>query len=362
MRTLTAIMAAAIALLPAAAQSTTKFTASKANDYGIVYSLPLTVLDITIETERSQLTPGEFYNYANRNLNIANAITKPASKAAIKSVTITPKGVQDASTQWLMQFKGAQPGVFVMLNEQAVPVAINIEEVPASAAPALPVAKAAEPTPLETPAASQAVTQEMTLCTNTSRRAQLATERIFELREQRNDLIAGNADNTPPDGKAMQLALDNLAAQEAALTAMFAGTDKRWTEVNTITFTPDSTVETSGTVVARLSPTDGIVDADDLSGEPIYLSIAIVSEGECPVDDKGREKPFPKGGVAYNIPGVAEVAVKHQGRTIASKRVPMAQLGITHGLDPKIFTDKTAPASLILDPTTGAIVSLATAE
>lgn len=31
------------------AQSTQKFTASKSNDYGLVYNLPITVLDIEIE-------------------------------------------------------------------------------------------------------------------------------------------------------------------------------------------------------------------------------------------------------------------------------------------------------------------------
>ena len=42
---------AAIALLPVAvnAQTTQRLDASKANDYGIIYSLPRTVLDITIE-------------------------------------------------------------------------------------------------------------------------------------------------------------------------------------------------------------------------------------------------------------------------------------------------------------------------
>ena len=358
MRISSSIIAALVALMPATAQTTSKLTASKANDFGIVYSLPYTVLDITIETDRSQLTPGEFYNYANRNLNISNAITKAASNATVKSVTITPRGIADTDNQWLMQFKGGQQGVFVVLNEQGVPVAINTDEAPEAESANLPVPKPAEPTPLETAAATQAVTQEMTLSTSTSRRAQLATERIFELREQRNDLISGNAENTPPDGKAMQLALDNLAAQEAALTAMFAGTDKHWTEVSTITFTPDSAVETSKTVIARISPTEGLVDADDLSGEPVYLSISIVSEGEYPADEKGQTKKFPRGGVAYNIPGMAEVTVSYQGRTIASQQVPMAQLGITFGLDPKIFTDKAAPAHLTLDPTTGAIINL----
>ena len=46
------------------AQTTQKLTANKANEYGLIYSLPQTVLDITIEAERTVKRPGEFYKYA----------------------------------------------------------------------------------------------------------------------------------------------------------------------------------------------------------------------------------------------------------------------------------------------------------
>lgn len=345
-----------LAALAAPAQTTTKLTASKVNDFGLIYSLPSTMLDITIETEHVKKEPGEFWNYAKRNLNITDAITAPSQTARVKSVTITPRGVADNSNQWLMQFKGGQ-GVYVVLNAANLPVAINTEKIPEAKAPALPVAKAAEPTPLEVPAASQAITQDMAMSTSTSKRAALATERIFELRENRNDLISGQADNVPPDGKSMQLALDNLAAQEAALTAMFAGTVKTWTEVNTISIMPDST-DMTDLVIARISPIDGLVGAEDLSGSPIYLSLEVLEKGALPLDEKGQPRPFPKGGVAYCIPGAAKVAVKADGRTVASQQVDLAQLGVVYGLDPKQFADKKSQSYLLLNPTTGAILTL----
>ena len=48
----------------ASAQQTQKFTATKANEYGLTYTLPVTMLDISIETERIDREPGEFYNYS----------------------------------------------------------------------------------------------------------------------------------------------------------------------------------------------------------------------------------------------------------------------------------------------------------
>lgn len=348
---------AALLASAAQAQSVTKLSPSKANDYGLVYSLPYTVLDITIETEYTEKQPGEFYNYARRNLNISDAITSPSQTAMVKSITIVPRGEADTANRWLMQFKSGQ-SIFVVLNDANLPVAINVEKVPAAPVVELPQPRKSQPTPLETEAYRQAVTQDMTLSSSASKRAQLATERIFELRENRNDLISGQAENTPPDGKSLQLALDNLSAQEAALTAMFAGTTRTWTQVNTITYVPDS-VEVSNQVIARLSPIKGLVDADDLSGEPIYLSMSILSKGEEPLDDKGLPRPFPKNGIAYNIPGTALFSISYDGAEIASQQIDITQLGITYGLDPKIFTDKKSPAYLLLNPINGAILTLA---
>ena len=67
MMTTTAMKAAllASALLiasQASAQQTQKFTATKANEYGLTYTLPVTMLDISIEIERIDREPGVFNN------------------------------------------------------------------------------------------------------------------------------------------------------------------------------------------------------------------------------------------------------------------------------------------------------------
>lgn len=354
------ILIASAAPVLLSAQTTQRLTASKANDYGLIYSLPRTIVDITIEAEHTQLTPGEFFNYAGLKLGVNDAIKKPQRTVKIKSVVISPRGVADNDNRWLVQFKaGATP--YIILADNNCPVAVNTDQIPSAEQPTLPKAVAAAPTALETPAAAQAVTQEMTLSSSLSKRADLAAQRIFELRESRSDLISGQADNTPPDGKSMQLALDNLAAQEAALTSMFTGTRKTYTTVSTITFEPDSE-SINNEIFARLSPIDGIVDADDLSGAPIYISVDILEQGEMPLNEKGEPKTFPKGGFAYNIPGRAVLSISYEGNVVAREEISLSQLGVTFGLDPKLFSDKKQASKLIMDPTTGAIVLLGPAN
>lgn len=193
---------------------------------------------------------------------------------------------------------------------------------------------------------------------SSAKRAELAAKRIYELRQSRSDLITGQADQMPPDGTAMQIVMDQIGAQEAALTAMFVGTEQRETAVKTFTYIPHD--EVTRYVLARVSALDGIVDSDDLSGDPITLSLNITDRGKMPVNDKGETKEFPKGGVAYCIPGAASVKISFRGETCWEGSMDVAQYGIVFGLDPKMFTDKKAPAYLLLDPVTGAIKELGT--
>lgn len=352
----TALLASSIA----SAQTTQKFTADKTNEYALVYSLPLTVVDITIETEHTVRTPGEFNNFANRYLGLDgdDVIRQSDHKVMVKSVTLTPRGTADPENRWQVQFKiGSAPTMTLMPD--GVPLSINFEEVSLAESPAKPVAKPAAPTVLEGPAAREAITEEMTRSTTLSRKAQAAANRIFELRQRRNDIFSGEAETMPPDGRATELILKAMSDQEAALTAMFTGTSQTWTEVSTLSYTPGSDDE-NDVLLARISPIAGVVEKDDYSGIPLYLNYEVLTRGKLPVNERGEEKKFPKGGVAYNIPGSARISLSFNGATIGQQDFDIAQLGEVFGIDPALFTDKKAPAYLEFSPITGGIVKLGT--
>ncbi len=339
------------------AQTSQKITAGKANEYGLVYTLPQTALDIYIEAEVTESHPGQFYNYARRHLGITDAVTDDSRSARVTGAIIVPRGIPDPGKRYTAQFKPGQTA-YILLTDNDMPMAINAEAGTGDDAPAIPAARPAAPSPLEGEAARQAVTAEMARSASVSKKAELAAQRIFELRETRSDILSGQADNPPADGDAMKLVLDNLAAQEAALTAMFAGTTSTRTEVRRYTLVPDSS-DISGRVIARLSAVDGLVDADNLAGSPITVDLKVIEQGMLPVNEKGEVKTFPKGGVAYNIPGSAAVSVSFDGSQIASGQFPLAQLGIVFGINPALFTDRKAPYKAIFDTTTGAVTELA---
>lgn len=360
MKYLSTILFSVIATLGVSAQSVSKLSATKANDYGLTYSLPQSYVEITLEAEQTICTPGEFYNYAERYLGTEaarKAVRRASTGWKLLSAVIVPKSeIPDGAEQYLMQFKGGQP-VFVMLSAQGVPLTINSEEVPAATdTPELPTPRELSKSPLEGKSARYAVTEEMLQSSSLAKRAQLAAEQIMQLRQSRQDYITGQADKMP-DGKALELILQNINAQEEALTAMFLGSIQTSTEVTTVSYTPGDESE-SNVVIARLNPSKGFVSANDLSGAPIYLDYTVKARGEMPLDDKGKEKTFPKGGVPYCIPGSAQFSVNFDGSTYATENLSITQLGVVYGIDPTLFTNKKAPGYAIFDPLTGALTEL----
>lgn len=350
------LLIATVASTAATAQSTQIFTASKINEYGLVYTLPQTRLDITVVAEQTVETPGEFRLYSKKYLNI-DPILEKSAKWTLKSIIINTAGTPDQNARYLVQFKsGSTP--FMLLDNNDAPIAVNDESATLPSSPILPAATPLTRSILDSPAADQAMTQEMLLSSSTAMRAKLAADKIYELRQSRNDIISGNADQMPSDGEAMKLALDNLQSQEQALTAMFTGTTQKATAVRTYALIP--TAKGGDYVIARISVVDGPVDADNLSGMPINLNIAVTERGVIPRNDNGEEKRFPKNGLAYRIPGKATATVTFNGNTVATHTFDLAQAGIVFGLDPGIFSDKKAPAYVIFDPSTGAIKELGT--
>ncbi len=358
-----AIASAAVLLasVSTGAQTTNRLSASKAGEYGVTYTLPLTRFSVTLAARKTVKTPGEFARYAGKYLN-ATPILHPSVKWELTDAVIVPQAYADPEERYLVTFKGGD-GSYINVSDEGFPLSINDESYDGD--PAKPRelrAVPAEPTILEQPVARQAVTSDMIQSKSLAKKAELAAAKIYELRANRNDIITGQADGMPADGAAMKLALEQITAQEEALTAMFLGTTQTSVEVRTYRVDVPAHGNGERVVMARLSALDGLVDADDLSGAPIYVSITEKTRGELPLTDKGQPRPFPKGGVAYRIPGTAQVAVSYDGNTITQDTFEVSQYGVVYGLDPAMFiarkgafNSKNAPSYLHFSPLTGAV-------
>lgn len=336
------------------AQNTQKLSAAKHNDYGLVYSLPETHLRIEVEAEQTIKKAGPYYNYAKKYLGTENVVTEDAEMWTLKSVKISSYGVPKKGNEYLMQFKaGSTP--YLIIGENGMPLAINTDDVE------IPVFEQKEGKPLtesllDDNTYATALSGELIASGSLARRAENAANTIYKIRESRTNYALGEADQMPPDGESLKLILKELDKQEKSLMAMFLGTTQTGTAIKVFDYIPAN--DTINEVVLRISDFNGITDKDDLSGEPVYLTLKITEKGEIPLDEKGLEKKLPKGAVMYKIPGKASVSLSYEGKEIYKELFDIAQFGIDYGLNPAIFTDKKAPSYLKFHPSTGGIMEI----
>ena len=99
------LFASALIALQATAQETQKLTANKHNEYGIIYSLPVTHLNIEVEAVKTVKKAGPYYKYAKKYLGVSKVISHDSQTWEIKSIKITPYGVPNKDNEYLMKFK-----------------------------------------------------------------------------------------------------------------------------------------------------------------------------------------------------------------------------------------------------------------
>lgn len=349
---------AAMMWQPMSAQDTQRFTAGKHNEYGLTYSLPTTHLRIVVEAERTVYKAGPYYKYAKKYLGTTDVITKDSQEWNLKNVDVWTYGVPNPDKEYLMQFKAAN-NVYVMKSEDGLLLSVNSENVTSPKQ----IRKAVEESEsvLEDNGYAKALSGELLASESTAKRAQIAAQQIYNIRESRTNYALGEADQMPPDGDAMKLILNQLDQQEAALTALFLGTKQTSTCVKVYDYVPDS-LDVNNSVVMRISDFEGMVDSDNLSGEPLYLSMKVVQRGELPVDDKGVAKRVPKGAVMYCMPGKARFTFTYGGKKVAEHTFDVSQLGVEFGLDPKLFSNKKVPSFVKFYPETGGVMEIGAAQ
>lgn len=332
------------------AQDMVKLVPDKFNEYALNYYLPYTVADIEFVATKTVCKAGPYYKYAKKYLGVTDIVTEDSETWAIERVCMVPRGIADTENRYQLTFKSGQTP-YIYVNPDGLIYSINAE--PEIADLSCPPVAPDEPDSIDV---SKVFSEELLMSGSIAKMAEVAAKQICRIRESRLDLLTGDVDKMPADGDSFKLIIAQLEAQEAALTALFLGTKSVERVVKRVEYCPEDDVESE--ILFRFSDFLGFVDADDLSGAPVSISVTVTEKGEYPVDNKGNIVELPKKALAYTIPGKAVIAISYDGRTYVEEELPIAQLGVVYGLDSSWFVDKKAPANAVFDATTGALLRL----
>ena len=340
-----------ITALALAALSATTAYAQKQVD-GLDYYLPKTVVNVSVLVEKNTFKPGELADFSDLYFK-TSAATKPSVDYRIVGIRFSTAGIPDNEKKYTVAIDKKHSILSIDCDRNGVLKAIN-DKAP-DAPQAQPFVAARKPAPLNP---RDYMSQDILAAGNLPKMAQLVAQEIYDIRDSRNQLSRGEADNMPKDGAQLKLMFANLDKQERALMQMFTGVTTTDTLEHIVAFVPEK--GKTDVTAFRFSKKFGLLTADDYSGAP--YDIVVEDEGvmtDLPEEANAAKKEKDDFLLGVNTPGKIKLTVTADGRKVASFDTYAAQFGKVEMLNGALFGKKIT-SHLILDPVTGSVVKLRT--
>ena len=317
---------------------------------GIVYFLPKTAVRVTVQVEKTSYTPGDFAPYAERYLRLSDVNMEPSTSYRIVSITQSAFGVRDSEKAYAIRLNKKTSAVNVAQAEDGVLLAVNAEANPREEY--VPFKSAPKPAIVNP---RQYMNEEILAAGSKAKMAQLTAQEIYDIRDSRSQLIKGQADFMPKDGEQMKMMLSQMDQQDKALTSLFSGVTVRDTTEQVFVVVPDSVLQHQP--LFRFSRHFGLVEADDVSGSPYYISVKNITQ--LPPTDEAAAKKQKKAaeGLYYNVPGKLRSIIYNGIDEVSSEDFPAGQFGNVELLNAELF-NKHYGTRLWLNPLTGDVDKL----
>lgn len=328
-----------------------KKNAVKANDYGVSYNLPKTKLVAEANYTKWTWKAGPYFQYAKKYLGVEDVISEDRTFYKLGEVSLRGVGEVDKDKSYMVAFKPGTVAPYVMLTEDGLLCAINTTYEDSQTSSSKAKKKATKAVDITE---ESVLSEELLMAGSLAKQAEVAAKQIYRIRESRLNILTGEADNVPPDGQAMQLVIEQLEAQERTLTNLFVGTKKK--EDMTMEFSIMPSEDFDRNVLFRFSESLGVVDADDLGGAPVYMSLTATERAPQLSESEAKKKAKTmREGLIYNTPGKAAISIEFNRHELFSGEVLVTQFGTQEVLAPVLFEDKKAPVKITFFPETGSI-------
>ncbi len=305
----------------------------------LVYALPQTRLYFEVELVKTTIKKGPYAEYANRMLGLQNVPMKDSESWQIASVKINDQTEADNKHLYVLSYVDYPQNIdkLVRFTREGLIMDVTADNVLHSS---LSVSGNEDVQFLNT--AIQGMTTEKvdtfykTILTDTAfvripvlqrkvsgktteEQAREAATQIFNIRQSRLDVLTGNTDYQP-EGAALKLILQSLAAQEEQLMSLFNGAKVESRYIYTFSDLPDKPGMSS--VLFYFSDRAGIVNRNTAGAKEVAYQM-----GSASAPPSINTTQSAKNIVYYRIPQIVEVSVSANKELIVSRQKAIYQLG-----------------------------------
>ena len=305
----------------------------------VSYSLPRTTLTLTVTVERESFFAGPYARYAQKYLGIS-ASQEDAVRFDVLSMSLTPRLEADPSARFTVSAKAADK-LLEMTAQGLVSGGNSVGsetdwrfpgrgEIDRSGKGVTSNLTSVSTTLYKQEKSDTAFTrvtvhQSRVISKPLDQRAEEAAEKLLELRETRLDILSGNTDGDF-SGEALGAAVEEIAALEQEYLQLFTGYSVRERQTLSFDLIPGTGAKRSVQIAFRLSDEEGLLSADNLSGQPFTIEYDPEPTGG---EDETPDPKFKGEYVRYRIPAICRVRISDGMKTYLTARVPIHQKGRT---------------------------------
>ena len=318
----------------------------------LVYYSPKTAINLEFTYMVETQERGIYAAYAEDLLGVTDVVKETATRCELKDVRIGATSSTDYTRAHKVSAESGIP-MLLTINDKGLLTGYNVPFESKRQEPRKPESKKDCPHhdhPHPAPVSAAPVPEEALKAANPLAQANEVAKQIFHLRETRMYLLNGEVEHAPADGRSMELVLEELAAQERALTELFVGKKHVRKEHKRVMIEPSDAGQ-----LLFFSEENGFTDADNVDADTIVVRMLCQQQTVRHASPKAKKSELSQ--IVYNIPGHCAVSVVYKGRTLTSRELPVAQLGVDVALPKSWFTGKELP-KIVFSEKTGNIVSV----
>lgn len=318
---------------------------------GTSYYLPKTAMKFTLTVEKTQYEPGQFAGYAQRYMKQDDVQLEASTTYRIVDTRMHNIAMPDTAKHFTLSLDKRYTISTVERTDNGQLLAINAE--PKRVTEPAPFVPARKPRALNP---RDFMNEDMLTAGSTAKMAQLIAQEIYDIRDSRNQLQRGQAEFMPADGQQLRIMMDGLNTQERALRQVFEGTTVKDTTEVTLVFVPTENVDRQ--LFFRFSRHFGLVDNDDLSGVPYYITVYTDAKASDDGEAQKKEKKDKDDiGLVVNTPQKVRATLYCENKVVDSYEFNAGQFGGTESLSGALFGKKLT-TQIVLNPITGGIETI----
>ena len=322
----------------------------------LVYSLPVTVIRVEIEAEKTISKAGPFYRYSRKMLNVDNVVLEDKEEWKLKSVKISTVGQPDENKRYLVTFSGENVAPLLNLTSEGVLLGVNLQKVPEYDFSLKSNVEKKIPGLDDVNFDAVPMLEKQLIKTSTAAMAEETANLIYKVRKRRFKILASDYEVLPPDGRAYEVTVSELNKYEKELMELFVGKKESYTVTKVFDFIPDS-MSVDNSVLCRFSAQKGILDPMDLSGTPVYIELKVDKPKALPTGMYVTENKEPlRQGLFYCVPAKGTVKIIDRNILLLEKDVLLGQYGQLISLPAGLLQKDNV--RIELDPTTGALKNI----